>query len=53
VRDMVHPYLSQSRTIVLAVLQASNDMATQTIIKMAREHDPHGERTIGIITDPD
>jgi len=53
VRDMVHAYLDNSRTIILAVLQASNDMANQTIIKMAREHDPNGERTVGIITKPD
>ncbi|KAL7907866.1 P-loop containing nucleoside triphosphate hydrolase protein [Trichoderma velutinum] len=53
VRSMVTSYLQSSRTIILAVLQASNDMANQTIIKLARTHDPLGQRTVGIITKPD
>ncbi|XWX00645.1 hypothetical protein V2A60_008666 [Cordyceps javanica] len=28
-------------------------MANQAIIKLARKHDPEGERTVGIITKPD
>ncbi|OAR03488.1 hypothetical protein LLEC1_06517 [Akanthomyces lecanii] len=53
VYDMVNTYLQSSRTIILAVLQASNDMANQGIIKLARKHDPDGQRTVGIITKPD
>ncbi|KAI5456200.1 P-loop containing nucleoside triphosphate hydrolase protein [Mariannaea sp. PMI_226] len=53
VRDMVISYLQNSRTIVLAVLQASNDVANQGIIKLARQYDPAGQRTVGIITKPD
>ncbi|KAH0493480.1 hypothetical protein TgHK011_000148 [Trichoderma gracile] len=53
VHDMVTSYLESSRTIILAVLQAGNDMANQSIIKLARKHDTLGERTIGIITKPD
>jgi GTP-binding protein EngB required for normal cell division len=53
VHDMVRTYLHSSRTIILAVLQAGNDMANQPIIKLAREYDPDGERTVGIITKPD
>ncbi|KAI3399279.1 hypothetical protein diail_7233 [Diaporthe ilicicola] len=53
VRDMVATYLGSSRTIILAVLQASNDIANQPIITLAREHDPQGQRTVGIITKPD
>ncbi|KAF5120275.1 Interferon-induced GTP-binding protein Mx [Metarhizium anisopliae] len=53
VHDMVAAYLESSRTIILAVLQASNDMANQAIIKLARRHDPDGQRTVGIITKPD
>ncbi|KFH42507.1 Interferon-induced GTP-binding protein Mx-like protein [Hapsidospora chrysogenum ATCC 11550] len=53
VHDMVTAYLQSSRTIILAVLQASNDMANQPIIKLARKHDPQGQRTVGIITKPD
>lgn len=53
VHDMVRTYLESSRTIILAVLQAGNDMANQPIIKLARQYDPDGERTVGIITKPD
>ncbi|KAL7929824.1 P-loop containing nucleoside triphosphate hydrolase protein [Trichoderma chlorosporum] len=53
VHSMVTSYLRSSRTIILAVLQASNDMANQPIIKLARTHDPLGQRTVGIITKPD
>jgi len=53
VYDMVEDYIQSSRTVILAVLQASNDMANQGIIKLARRHDPEGQRTVGIITKPD
>lgn len=53
VYDMVNAYLQSSRTIILAVLQASNDIANQGIIKLARKHDPEGQRTVGIITKAD
>lgn len=53
VHDMVTSYLQKSRTIILAVLQAGNDMANQPIIKLARTHDTLSQRTVGIITKPD
>ncbi|ORY59935.1 P-loop containing nucleoside triphosphate hydrolase protein [Pseudomassariella vexata] len=53
VRQMVESYLSSTRTIILAVLQASNDVANQKILQLARKHDPEGQRTVGIITKPD
>ncbi|CCF45427.1 vacuolar sorting protein VPS1 [Colletotrichum higginsianum] len=53
VHAMVRGYLSSSRTIILAVVQASNDIANQGIMKIAREYDPDGQRTVGIITKPD
>ncbi|PHH63903.1 hypothetical protein CDD81_5351 [Ophiocordyceps australis] len=53
VHDMVTTYLQSSRTIILTVLQAGNDIANQPIIKLARKHDPRGQRTVGIITKPD
>ncbi|RFU80662.1 interferon-induced gtp-binding mx [Trichoderma arundinaceum] len=53
VHEMVASYLQSSRTIILAVLQAGNDMANQPIIKLAKNHDTLGQRTVGIITKPD
>ncbi|KAI9675257.1 MAG: hypothetical protein M1817_001159 [Caeruleum heppii] len=53
VAGLVDAYLESSRTIILAVVQATNDIATQGIIQRARTYDPAGQRTVGIITKPD
>lgn len=53
VQHMVESYLSSTRTLILAVLQASNDVANQGILQLARKYDPDGQRTVGIITKPD
>ncbi|KAH9427484.1 hypothetical protein MCOR02_012115 [Pyricularia oryzae] len=53
VKDMVKGYVQSSRTIVLAVVQATNDIANQVIIQLARQYDPEGQRTVGIITKAD
>jgi len=53
VHRIVDGYISDSRTIILAVVQAGNDIANQSIIKKSRSFDKDGERTVGIITKPD
>ena len=53
VSDLVDLYLQSSRTIILAVVQATNDIVTEAVIQRARHFDNLGERTIGIITKPD
>lgn len=53
VQSMVDSYLTNPRTIILAVVQANNDIANQGIIQKSRRFDPAGERTVGIITKPD
>lgn len=53
VDEMVDSYLKSSRTLILAVVQATADIDTQSIIQRARRFDKHGERTVGIITKPD
>lgn len=46
-------YLESPRTIILAVVQANNDIANQGIIERSRKFNKGGQRTIGIITKPD
>lgn len=46
-------YISQPRTICLAVISATNDAANQPILREFRRLDPKGDRTLGIITKPD
>ncbi|MCJ1232038.1 hypothetical protein MMC12_008719, partial [Toensbergia leucococca] len=53
VGNLIDSYLESPRTIILAVVQANNDIANQGIIQRARRFDKAGERTVGIITKPD
>lgn len=53
VHRMVNSYLENPRTIVLAVVEASNDIANQGVIRMSKKFDRSGQRTVGIITKPD
>lgn len=53
VQSMVKSYIKDSRTIILAVIPAPVDIATQEILSMAEEVDPRGQRTLGVLTKPD
>lgn len=53
VKQLVHDYLSQEKSIILAVVTATNQLANQEIVMMAKDHDPERKRTIGVITKPD
>lgn len=49
-RAMAQRYVGDPRTIILCVLPANADMTTSDGLQMARELDPKGIRTIGVIT---
>lgn len=53
VGDITDQYITQPRTICLAVVSGANDYANQKILTKIREIDPEGDRTLGIITKPD
>ncbi|KAG5993869.1 hypothetical protein E4U43_003379 [Claviceps pusilla] len=53
VRNLVLEYVKRPRSIILAVVSAKSDFALQEITQMARELDPEGVRTLGLITKPD
>lgn len=53
VTAMVESFVSNPRSIILAVVPANVDIATQEILDTAEKHDPHGERTLGVLTKPD
>jgi GTPase SAR1 family protein len=53
VKSLVRSYMRKSRSIILAVVSAKNDLALQIVTNYAREMDPHGARTLGILTKPD
>jgi Dynamin central region/Dynamin family len=53
VRSIVHKYIESPRTIILAVIPANVDIATQEILTIAEDVDPKGVRTLGVLTKPD
>ncbi|KAL2821233.1 P-loop containing nucleoside triphosphate hydrolase protein [Aspergillus granulosus] len=53
VRDIVKTYMEEPRSIILAVVSAKNDVPNQIVLKLAREADLSGARTLGVITKPD
>ncbi|KAF9484891.1 hypothetical protein BDN70DRAFT_871869 [Pholiota conissans] len=53
IRDMLLKYISKPACIILAVTAANTDLANSDGLKMAREVDPEGTRTIGVLTKVD
>ncbi|KAK6531816.1 hypothetical protein TWF694_002983 [Orbilia ellipsospora] len=55
IKSLVKEYISNRRTIILAIISAKNDYANQIILEYCRkpEVDPEGKRTLGVITKPD
>ncbi|KAF7516649.1 hypothetical protein PCG10_002038 [Penicillium crustosum] len=53
VQDVVQSYMSEPRSVILAVVSAKNDFANQIVLRLAREADPSGNRTLGVISKPD
>jgi hypothetical protein len=53
VRKLVESYMSNSRSIILAITTAKNDIENQIVLDLVEKHDPEGARTLGIITKPD
>jgi len=53
VQQMVRSYMANRRSIILAVVSAKNDYPNQIVLKMARDVDGKGHKTLGIITKPD
>lgn len=53
VKMMVQKYMDNPKSIILAIVNAANDMSDHTILALAKKIDPTGSRTLGIITKPD
>jgi replication fork clamp-binding protein CrfC len=50
IRRMIVSYIAQPNALILALTAANQDLANSDALKLAREVDPEGERTIGVIT---
>lgn len=50
VRDMIMQYICKDNCLILAVTPANTDLANSDALKLAKDVDPQGQRTIGVIT---
>lgn len=50
INDLIISYIRNPNCIILAVSPANNDMATSESLKLAKEVDPEGRRTLGVVT---
>ncbi|XP_047979602.1 phragmoplastin DRP1E-like isoform X2 [Salvia hispanica] len=50
IENMVRSYVEKPNCIILAITPANQDIATSDAIKLAREVDPSGDRTFGVLT---
>ncbi|SCU97752.1 LAMI_0F11232g1_1 [Lachancea mirantina] len=53
IKDMILKYISKPNAIILSVNAANTDLANSDGLKLAREVDPEGTRTIGVLTKVD
>ncbi|KAI8141297.1 Dynamin central region-domain-containing protein [Fennellomyces sp. T-0311] len=50
IKEMILKYITKPNAIILAVTAANSDLANSDGLKLAREVDPEGLRTIGVLT---
>lgn len=50
IESMVRSYVEKPNSVILAISPANQDIATSDAMKLAREVDPTGERTFGVLT---
>ncbi|KAG9067812.1 vacuolar protein sorting-associated protein 1 [Linnemannia hyalina] len=53
IRDMIVKYITKPNSIILAVTAANVDLANSDGLQLARNVDPEGARTIGVLTKVD
>lgn len=50
IRNMVMTYIKPKNAIIVAVTAANTDLANSDALQLAKEVDPEGKRTVGVIT---
>ncbi|EHB16740.1 Interferon-induced GTP-binding protein Mx1 [Heterocephalus glaber] len=53
IKRLIMKYIEKAETINLVVVPSNVDIATTEALSMAKQVDPEGDRTIGILTKPD
>ncbi|XP_060931955.1 dynamin-1-like protein isoform X2 [Limanda limanda] len=50
IKELIIKYISNPNSIILAVTAANTDLATSEALKVARDVDPDGRRTLAVVT---
>lgn len=50
IRNMIMNYIRPKNAIIVAVTAANTDLANSDALQLAKEVDPEGRRTVGVIT---
>ncbi|KAJ3433384.1 dynamin-related protein dnm1 [Anaeramoeba flamelloides] len=53
IKNLVLSYIKNPKTIILVIIPANQDLANSAALKIAKEVDPKGERTLGVLTKVD
>ncbi|KAI0243778.1 hypothetical protein L0F63_000408, partial [Massospora cicadina] len=53
VEGMVQSYIKNPRALIIATISCKDEIENQAILSLAKDADPQGERTIGVLTKPD
>lgn len=53
VDELIDKYMRESKSIILVVVAANNQLANQSVLSRAKAHDPQSKRIVGVITKPD
>lgn len=53
VNKLIEKYMKESKSIILLVVAANNQLANQSVLSRAKLHDPQSKRVVGVITKPD
>jgi dynamin 1-like protein len=48
--ELIFSFVSNPNSLILAVTPATTDLATSEALKLAREVDPEGRRTLAVMT---
>ncbi|KAH8879037.1 dynamin family protein [Thozetella sp. PMI_491] len=51
--ELIEHYMRQDKSIILAVVAANYNYASQTVLEEVRKYDPTRQRTLGVVTKPD
>lgn len=53
IRNMISTYIAPPSALILAIIPARTDIEVDIAMELIKQHDPEGERTLGILTKVD